>query len=111
VTRVSSGTRGGDRRDRRTTGIGSLPPSIGSIAGAEEHLRRFSPVSVGHRYANECARLSTTARRRGIAISENDLWIAATASLRERTLVTSDRDHLRIAAKLSAEVLYLAPPV
>jgi predicted nucleic acid-binding protein len=47
----------------------------------------------------------------GIAISENDLWIAATASLREQMLVTCDRDHLRIARDLPVEVVYLAPPV
>jgi len=95
------------------TRAGYLHANWGSsrIAGAEEHLRRFSPVSVGRRYANEWARLSTTAHRRGIAISENDLWIAATASVRERTLVTCDKDHLRIAPELGGEVIYLAPPV
>jgi predicted nucleic acid-binding protein len=95
------------------TRAGYLHANWGSsrIADAEEHLRRFAPVPVGRRYANEWARLSTTARRRGIAISENDLWIAATASLREQMLVTCDRDHLRIAPELFGEVLYLAPPV
>jgi predicted nucleic acid-binding protein len=60
---------------------------------------------------NEWARLRVAAWRTGIAIGDNDLWVAATASLREQTLVTCDRDHVRIAADLRGEVLYLAPPV
>jgi predicted nucleic acid-binding protein len=47
----------------------------------------------------------------GIAISDNDLWIAATASMCRSPLVTCDRDHVRIAPELGGEVLYLAPPV
>lgn len=95
------------------TRAGYLLANWGSsrIAGAEEHLRRFSPIPVGHRYANEWARLRTRARKRGIAISENDLWIAATASLREQMLVTCDRDHMRIAPEMPIEVVYVAPPV
>jgi predicted nucleic acid-binding protein len=51
------------------------------------------------------------ARVRGIALSDNDLWIAATASVRDQVLVTCDRDHMRIARDLPVEVVYLQPPV
>jgi predicted nucleic acid-binding protein len=81
------------------------------IAGVEEDLRRFYPIPVRRRYANEWARLRAAARTAGVAISDNDLWVAATASLREQVLVTCDRDHVRIAGELPGEVLYLAPPV
>jgi predicted nucleic acid-binding protein len=81
------------------------------VADAERLVARFVPVLIDDPHLNEWARLSVAARRSGIALSDNDLWIAATAGVRERTLVTCDRDHLRIAADLPAEVLYLAPPV
>jgi predicted nucleic acid-binding protein len=44
-------------------------------------------------------------------MTDNDLWIAATASVRSQVLVTCDRDHVRIAPELAGEVLYLQPPV
>jgi predicted nucleic acid-binding protein len=50
------------------------------------------------------------AKANGIAIGDNDLWIAAAASVREHVLVTCDRDHLRIAPELGVEVLCLRPP-
>jgi predicted nucleic acid-binding protein len=62
-------------------------------------------------HLNEWARLSTAARASGVALTDNDLWIAATASLRSQVLVTCDRDHVRIAPELAGEVLYLQPPV
>lgn len=67
------------------------------------------PVQEGD--AVEWARLRTAARSNGIAIGDNDLWIAATASVWGRTLVTCDRDHERIAGEMPVEVLFLAPPV
>lgn len=81
------------------------------IEAAEQRLQRFHPIPVRRRYANEWARLRAAARTAGIAISDNDLWIAATASRREQVLVTCDRDHVRIAPELGVEVLFLAPPV
>jgi predicted nucleic acid-binding protein len=60
---------------------------------------------------DEWARLRVVAKSNGIAIGDNDLWIAATASVREQVLVTCDRDHQRIAPELPGEVVYLAPPV
>jgi predicted nucleic acid-binding protein len=81
------------------------------IESTEQELRRFHPIPVGWRYASEWARLRTAARTAGIAISDNDLWVAATASVGERVLVTCDRDHQRIAEEMPVEVVYLAPPV
>jgi predicted nucleic acid-binding protein len=52
-----------------------------------------------------------TRQRRRVALSDNDLWIAATASAREQVLVTCDRDHERIAAEMPVEVVFLPPPV
>lgn len=81
------------------------------IEDAEQSLQRFYAIPVRRRYAGEWARLRTAARAAGIAISDNDLWVAATASRREDVLVTCDRDHVRIARDLPVEVVYLAPPV
>lgn len=81
------------------------------IESTEQELRRYHPIPVGRRYASEWARLRSAAWTGGVAISDNDLWIAATASRREQMLVTCDRDHVRIAPELAVEVLFLAPPV
>jgi predicted nucleic acid-binding protein len=81
------------------------------VESTEQELRRYDPIPVERRYASEWARLRTAARTGGIALSENDLWIAATASVGERVLITCDRDHVRIAPELGVEVLFLAPPV
>ena len=51
------------------------------------------------------------ARAKGVALSDNDLWIAATASSPGCALVTCDRDHERIAPEMPVEVVFLAPPV
>jgi predicted nucleic acid-binding protein len=81
------------------------------VANAERQVARFVPVLIDDPHLNEWTRLWVAARARGIALSDNDLWIAATACPRERTLVTCDRDHLRIAPELPGEVLFLQPPV
>ncbi|HEX6456815.1 MAG TPA: PIN domain-containing protein [Solirubrobacterales bacterium] len=57
---------------------------------------------------DEWARLKDLAKRGGIAISDNDLWIAATASTRGHSLVTCDKDQLRLDSHLPSEVIYLA---
>jgi predicted nucleic acid-binding protein len=77
----------------------------------ERHLDGFVKVSVEDDLVGEWARLSAAAKRRGIAIGDNDLWIAATAHTRGYPLVTCDRDHQRIADDLGVEVVFLAPPV
>ena len=81
------------------------------IRDAERKLARYLPLLIDDPHLNEWARLSTAARATGVALSDNDLWIAATASVRGQVLVTCDRDHVRIAPELAGEVLYLAPPV
>jgi predicted nucleic acid-binding protein len=77
----------------------------------ELRLAAFPPILIDDPHLNEWARLSIAARRRGVVLSDNDLWIAATASVRSQVLVTCDRDHVRIAPELAGEVLYLQPPV
>jgi len=81
------------------------------VARAERRLAEYLPLLIGDPHLNEWARLSCAARASGVALSDNDLWIAATASVRSQVLVTCDRDHVRIAPELGGEVLYLAPPV
>lgn len=81
------------------------------VASAERRLAEYLPLLLDNPHLNEWARLSIAARTSGIALSDNDLWIAATASVGSRVLVTCDRDHVRIAPELGGEVLYLQPPV
>jgi predicted nucleic acid-binding protein len=87
-------------------GWGRLRVTRGELA-----LARYLPILIDDPHLDEWARLRTAARTRGVALSDNDLWIAATASVRESVLITCDRDHLRIARDLSVEVVYLRPPV
>jgi predicted nucleic acid-binding protein len=81
------------------------------IVESERELTRFLPLTIDDPHLHEWARLRNAARARGVAIGDNDLWIAATASVRESVLVTCDRDHVRIAKDLPVEVVYLQPPV
>jgi predicted nucleic acid-binding protein len=81
------------------------------VADAERRSAAFVPLLIDDPHLNEWARLSVTARARGVAMSDNDLWVAATACVRENVLVTCDRDHVRIAPELGVEVLFLQPPV
>jgi predicted nucleic acid-binding protein len=81
------------------------------IENTERELRRFFPIPIRLHDADEWARLRIAAQTGGVAISDNDLWVAAIASRREEVLVTCDLDHVRVAAALSGEVVYLAPPV
>jgi predicted nucleic acid-binding protein len=80
------------------------------IVQSERRLATYLPPTIDDPHLNEWARLAAAARSRGIAIGDNDLWIAATASVKESVLVTCDRDHLRIAGDLPVEVVYLQPP-
>jgi tRNA(fMet)-specific endonuclease VapC len=81
------------------------------VGEAERSLATYEPIPIRGRYVDEWARLRVAAKRRGVAISDNDLWIAATATARRQTLVTCDKDHLRLASELPVEVVFLAPPV
>jgi predicted nucleic acid-binding protein len=81
------------------------------VTRGELALARYLPILIDDPHLDEWARLRTAARTRGVALSDNDLWIAATASVRQSVLITCDRDHLRIARDLPVEVVYLQPPV
>jgi predicted nucleic acid-binding protein len=81
------------------------------VAAEQLRLAEFSPLSIDDPHLDEWARLAATARAAGVVLSDNDLWIAATASVRSSVLVNCDRDHVRIACDLPVEVLYLQPPV
>jgi predicted nucleic acid-binding protein len=81
------------------------------IRDTERKLASYLPLLIDDPHLNEWARLSTAARGSGVALSDNDVWIAATASVRSSVLVTCDKDHVRIAPDLGGEVVYLAPPV
>ena len=81
------------------------------MAEAERRLGRFRWLPIRPAYIDEWARLRVSARARGVALSDNDLWVAATANVLGHVLVTCDRDHARIAPELTGEVLYLQPPV
>lgn len=56
---------------------------------------------------DEWARLHAHLRAKGVEISDNDLWIAATASSRSHPVVTCDGDLTRLADQL--EVIHLPP--
>ena len=45
---------------------------------------------------NECARLRAACRASGVVVPDNDIWIAATANIRGRPLVSCDRHFERI---------------
>ncbi|MBS1882783.1 MAG: type II toxin-antitoxin system VapC family toxin [Actinobacteria bacterium] len=81
------------------------------VAQAERSLAVFESVTIDDPHLEEWARLRVAAWDHGIAISDNDLWIAATASTCRSPLVTCDRDHQRIAPQMPVEVVFLAPPV
>jgi predicted nucleic acid-binding protein len=79
------------------------------IAAEERRLASFLQVPLDLPDLDEWARLKDLARRTGIAISDNDLWIAATASTRSHPLVTCDQDQKRLEPHLSVPVIYLPP--
>jgi tRNA(fMet)-specific endonuclease VapC len=84
---------------------------LAKMEESERHLATFVHIPVERDFVGEWARLCCQARKRGIAIGDNDLWIAATAHACGHPLVTCDRDHERIADDLGVEVVFLAPPV
>jgi predicted nucleic acid-binding protein len=92
---------------------GYLTAGWGARRGAqvERALQGFVQFPVEDREADAWARLRVSAKARGVAIADNDLWIAATSMVRRYPLLTCDRDHERIAPELGVEVVFLAPPV
>lgn len=73
----------------------------------ELRLASFLQLPLDFPGLDEWARLKYLAKRGGIAISDNDLWIAATASTRNHPLVTCDKDQLRLDLHLPVDVIYL----
>lgn len=64
----------------------------------EARLAAYLAVPFDPTIVDRWADLRTRARRGGVAIGDNDLWIAATAIQRGWCLVSADRDHERLAA-------------
>jgi tRNA(fMet)-specific endonuclease VapC len=79
------------------------------IEAEERRLASFLQVPLDVPDLDEWARLKDLCRRDGIAISDNDLWIAATAATRGHPLLTCDRDQRRLSPHLPIEALYLPP--
>jgi predicted nucleic acid-binding protein len=78
------------------------------IAREEQRLATFLHVPLDPIILDEWARLRNLSERSGWNISDNDLWIAATASARGYPLVTCDSDQARIADR-SLTVIHLPP--
>jgi len=80
-------------------------------AAREEHrLATFLQMPLDPTVLDEWARLKLSSRRNGWNVSDNDLWIAATATARGHALVTCDADQARIVdPKLEVLHLPIAP--
>ena len=79
------------------------------IAEEERRLSSFLQIPLDFPDLEEWGRLKDLAKRSGNSISDNDLWIAATASTRGHPLVTCDRDQQRLDQDLPVSVIYLPP--
>lgn len=79
------------------------------IAREEQRLAGFAQVPLDASTLDEWARLKDLSKRNAWNVSDNDLWIAATAAGRGYGLVTCDSDQARIVDS-GLEVLHLSPP-
>lgn len=79
------------------------------ISREESRLAGFLHIPLDLPTVDEWARLKVLSKRNGWNVSDNDLWIAATAGARGYALVTCDSDQARIADS-NLEVLYLSAP-
>jgi predicted nucleic acid-binding protein len=79
------------------------------IAEEERRLSSFLQIPLDFPDLEEWGRLKDLAKRGGNSISDNDLWIAATASTRGHPLLTCDRDQQRLDQDLPVPVIYLPP--
>ena len=61
-------------------------------------INRLLHLEATYQTAYYAALIRAECRRRGIAASENDAWVAATALSLDSVLVSHDRDHLRMRA-------------
>jgi predicted nucleic acid-binding protein len=78
------------------------------IAREEQRLATFLHVPLDLTILDEWARLRHLSQQSGWNISDNDLWIAATASARGYPLVTCDSDQARIVDP-SLTIIHLPP--
>lgn len=62
---------------------------------AQAAFRAFPCLSVRKQVADVYPRLKLTCQQTGVAVDENDLWIAATALTEGAILVTRDKDFSR----------------
>lgn len=76
------------------------------IEREERRLRAFAQLPLDEEILAEWVRLKAAVRGLGLAMSDNDLWIAATASSYDAALVTCDRDQARIE-DLLGDVIFL----
>ena len=79
------------------------------IDDEERRLGSFLQIPLDYPDLDEWARLRHLSGQQGWAMSDNDLWIAATASTRRYALVTCDKDQLRLDSDLPVEVVYFPP--
>lgn len=80
------------------------------IRKEKRRLEGFLHVPLASPDLDEWARLKDAAKKNGLTMSDNDIWIAATASVRGWPLVSCDQDHDRLASHLPVEVTYLQSP-
>lgn len=82
-----------------------------NITALQAYISEFEPLAIRQDTADWWAWLRSRCRRRGIAASENDTWIAATALSLNCVLVSHDRDHLRMRVAVPRlQVLSLLKP-
>lgn len=79
------------------------------IADEEHRLGSFLHVPLDTQDLDEWARLRDQAKSHGFQMSDNDLWIASTASTRQFPLATSDQDQSRLQEFLEIDVIYMSP--
>jgi len=80
-------------------GIARLPPGARREELTDAGLRfldAFHCEPVPEQAGDKYAAVKLTRQRRGLALDENDLWIAATALALDATLVSRDRDFSEI---------------
>jgi predicted nucleic acid-binding protein len=73
-------------------------------ARAERLIASYLWVPLDMVTVDECARLRAACRSSGVTVPDNDIWIAATANVRDWTLVSCDKhfdaipdvDHVRL---------------
>ncbi len=72
----------------------------------ERRLASFLQIPLDPTVLDEWARLKDLSHRNGWNVTDNDLWIASTASVRHHPLVTCDKDQARIDDS-ALEIVYL----